>query len=75
MIVCSPTDNAEVENRARPPNSLPFPSTAPPAVNVTLPAGFPDPDVGATVAVNVTRCPNTDGLCDEVRVVVVDDRV
>ena len=41
-------------------------------MNVTLPTvtALP-PDVWVTAAVNVTDWPNTDGVCDEVTVVVV----
>lgn len=44
-------------------------STLPPSVKVTVPTGTPLPEV--TVAVKVTDCPNTDGLGDELTVVVV----
>ena len=40
-----------------------------PSWNVTIPVGAGEPPV--TVAVNVTVCPGTDGLGDEVRAVVV----
>ncbi|MGX1855123.1 hypothetical protein [Streptomyces sp. NPDC055299] len=41
--------------------------------NVTVPVGVPAPGAtGATVAVNVTDCPTTDGSGDELTVVVVD---
>jgi hypothetical protein len=40
-------------------------------VNVTFPLGVPFPDVGATVAVNVTESPMFDGFFDETSVVVV----
>src|SRR5262249_14063085 len=43
----------------------------PSMVKLTKPVGVPDPDVGATVAVNVTDCPNCDGLAEELIEVVV----
>ena len=43
-----------------------------PSRNVTVPVGVPVAGgTGATVAVNVTDWPKTDGLGDDVRVVVV----
>ena len=44
-------------------------STVLPSVKVTVPTGTPEPEV--TVAVNVTDWPNTDGLGEELTVVVV----
>ena len=44
----------------------------PPSWNVTVPVGTPEPGAFAeTVAVNVTPCPDTEGLAEEVRAVVV----
>ena len=44
----------------------------PSIVNVTVPLGVPAPGAtAATVAVNVTDCPNTEGLAEEVTTVVV----
>ncbi len=43
-----------------------------PSLKVTLPLGLPAPGAPTlTVAVNVTACPNTDGLAEELRVVLV----
>ncbi|MGW3275432.1 hypothetical protein ACWDFH_28785 [Streptomyces kronopolitis] len=43
------------------------------ATKVTVPVGVPAPGAtGATVAVNVTDSPTTDGSGDELTVVVVD---
>ena len=51
---------------------MPVPSTAAPSRNVTVPVGVPEPaPESATVAVNVTLPPTTDGLTDEMRLVVV----
>ena len=48
-----------------------MPKLVAPSLNVTVPVGVTDPDVCVTVAVNVTDWPNTDGLSDEINVVVV----
>jgi hypothetical protein len=63
VIEWDPTDKVDVENVAWPPLSVPVPSVVAPSLNVTVPVGvpLPEPDA-ATVAVNVTDCPNTDGL-------------
>ena len=54
------------------PLRLPVPMALPPSLNVTTPVGVPTPAPAAfTVAVNVTLCPNTDALGDDVTVVVV----
>ena len=55
---------------------LPFRAAAAPmllplSLNCTVPVGVPVPAGPATVAVNVTDCPKSDGLADEVTVVVV----
>ncbi len=46
----------------------------PSMVNVTLPVGVPVPEVGATVAVNVTWSPKVDGFSDETTVVMVETK-
>ena len=72
MIECEPTANAEVVNVAVPPDTVPVPRVVVPSRKVTVPVGLPAPGAtGATVAVKVTDCPNTDGLADEATVVVV----
>jgi len=59
-----------VENVAFPLLSVPVPSTVAPFLNVTTPVGVPPPGAtAATVAVNVTDWPNTDGLCEEITTV------
>src|SRR5436305_157792 len=55
--------------------SVPVPSVVVPSRKVTVPVGVPLPDVAATVAVNVTGWPNTDGLADEVKVTVAPVRL
>jgi len=63
----------EVENVAFPALIVPVPNTANPFLNVTVPVGVPPPGAtAATVAVNVADCPNTDGLCEEIKVVELD---
>jgi hypothetical protein len=65
-----PTANAEVENVAFPLLRAAVPSTVAPFLNVTVPVGVPFPGAtAATVAVNVTDWPNTDGLCEEITTV------
>ncbi len=49
-----------------------LPITVAPSRKLTVPAGLPAPGATtATVAVNVTLWPKTEGLADEARVVVV----
>ena len=67
---CGPTARAALENVALPPLSVPVPNTVAPFLNVTVPVGVPLPGAtAATVAVNVTDWPNTDGLCEEITTV------
>jgi len=57
---------------AWPELSVPVPNVVAPSLNVTVPNGVPEPgDTAATVAVNVTDWPKTEGLVEEVKVVVV----
>src|SRR6266568_2047068 len=45
-----------------------------PSLKMTVPEGVPEPgEVGITVAVKVTDWPKTDGLVEEVSVVVLSD--
>jgi hypothetical protein len=49
-----------------------LPITVAPSRKFTVPVGLPAPGaVTATVAVKVTDCPNTEGLAEEVRLVLV----
>ena len=64
---CAVVDNAEVLNVAVPSLRGLAPRVVTPSLNVTL----PDALEGETVAVNVTDCPDVDGFCDEVSVVLV----
>jgi hypothetical protein len=57
VIECAPTASVEVLNVAVPELSVPVPICVAPSLKVTVPVGLPDPDFGATVAVNVTVCP------------------
>ena len=51
---------------------VPLPMTVVPSRKLTVPAGVPAPGLTtAIVAVKVVDCPKTDGLTDEVRLVVV----
>jgi hypothetical protein len=50
--------------------NAPVPSVVAPSLNVTLPVGVPA-IVEVIVAVNVTDCPNVDGLTDEMTAVTV----
>ena len=54
-------------------NVLPQPLiVVPPSLKFTVPVGVPEPPpLTLTVAVSVTDCPNTEGLTDELTVVVV----
>ena len=53
-------------------DSVSWPSTVEPFLNVTWPVGTPAPGaVTATVAVKVTDWPIFDGLTEEIRLVVV----
>ena len=66
------TLSAEVLNVAEPLLKVPVPSVVAPSLNVTVPVGVPLPGATtATVAVNVTDCPKTDGFADEITIVVV----
>ncbi len=72
VIVCAATDNADVVKIACPAASALLPRVFVPSEKVTVPVGVPAPgNTTLTVAVNVTDCPNTDGLTEEATVVVV----
>jgi hypothetical protein len=73
VMACDPAASVELENVAWPPAlSVPVPNVVVPSLNVTVPVGVPLPGaVAATVAVNVTACPKTDGFTDEVTDVLV----
>ena len=69
-----PTPRSEITGVvATPPTSATgSPSKSPSKRNCTVPVGVPAPGItDATVAVNVTGVPATDGLADDVSVVVV----
>ncbi len=73
LIVWLPTLNDAFVNVAC-PDALMLTGVCgvPSRLNVTLPVSVPAPGAtGATVAVNTTDCPNTDGFAEEARVVVV----
>jgi hypothetical protein len=57
-----------------PPESVPLLMVVVPSLNVTVPVAVPAPGAtAATVAVNVTDCPELDGFVPLVSVVVVLD--
>ena len=59
-------------NVAKPALRLFVASAVAPSLKMTLPVGVPVPGAGTvTVAVNVTDCPEHDGLAEEPRAVVV----
>src|SRR5438067_9897795 len=66
------TERAEVTKVATLPLRLLVASAVAPSLKVTVPVGVPTPgETAATVAVKVTDWPDTDGLVEEVSVVVV----
>ena len=72
VMECGPGAREEAANVATPALSAPVPSVVAPSLNVTVPVAVPLPGAtAATVAVNVTPCPNTDGFAEDVTVVVV----
>jgi hypothetical protein len=72
VIVCVATLSPLVLKVAWPPLSVPVPKVIPPSLNVTVPPGVPLPGALAlTVAVKVTPWPHTDGLAEELTLVVV----
>jgi hypothetical protein len=65
-----PTASDDVESVALPEPRAAVPNVVEPSRKVTVPVGVPVAGATAvTVAVNVTVCPKTDGLTDEVTVV------
>ena len=72
VIEWDPTVRVLVVKVAVPLDSVPVPRVTVPSRNVTVPVGVPVAGgLTVTVAVNVSDCPNTDGLTDEATVVVV----
>ncbi len=69
---CDPCAKVELANVATPAFSVPVPSVVTPSLNVTVPVAVPLPgETAATVAVNVTDWPDTEGFAEDVSVVVV----
>ena len=68
---CPPAASVEVLNVAAPEFTGALPICAAPSLKVTVPVGLPDPDFGATVAVNVTVCPVVGVVLDAESDVVV----
>ncbi len=72
VIERAPTESELVAKVAVPALSVPVPKVAPASLKVTVPLGVPAPgETTLTVAVNVTDCPDTDGLTEDATVVVV----
>jgi len=69
---CVATLSVEVEKVATLPLKAPVPKVVAPSLNVTVPLALPVPgDVTVNVAVNVTDCPETDGLGEPTSAIVV----
>jgi len=68
-MASAPRGKVVVARLALPPARATVPSTVAPELNVTAPVGVTIAE--ATVAVNLTDCPNVDGLREETTVVVV----
>ena len=67
-----PIASDEIANVAAPPLSVPVPRVVLPSLNVTVPVGVPLAGAAAaTVAVNVTDWPKTDGFDEDVTAVVL----
>jgi len=68
-----PTESEGVENVAVPPLRFALPLMGTPlSLKITLPVGVPVPGfTAATVAVNITHWPKTDGLADALTDIVV----
>src|SRR6267378_1900692 len=66
------TAKLAVEKVACPPLTAPVPKVAVPSLNVTVPVGVLEVEaLGVTVAVNVIDWPNTAGLAETAKAVVV----
>ncbi len=69
VMECDPTERVGVERVATPLASrTDVPSVEAPSMNVTVPVA---PEDGFAVAANVTGCPYTEGLSEDVNMVVV----
>ena len=73
MIGWVPTDSAVVVKVTNPLVRVCAPPSGEPlSKNCTVPVGVPDPGgVTLTVAVNITLCPNAEGVADDANEVVV----
>src|SRR5438876_418616 len=72
-MLCVPTVSDEVAKLAWPePLSDAVPRMLAPSLKVTVPVGVPTPRAtAATVAVNVTDCPETEGFADVITAVML----
>jgi hypothetical protein len=72
VIECVPVERLEFERVATPlVLSVEEPRGVLPSENVTVPVGVTVPEVGVTVAVNVTICARREGFGEEVSEVAV----
>jgi len=72
VMLFEATASDAMDKVAVPDVRVPVPIMLEPFLNVTVPPAVPAPGaVVATVAVKVTDCPNTEGLVEDVNVVVV----
>ena len=65
MIECDIAVNAEVENVAIPPLSVPVPRVVAPSLKVTVPVASE-----GSVAVNITELPKLDGFSEDARLML-----
>ena len=70
-MLCRPSANVELVYVAAPELSVNVPSVVLPSSKVSMPVGVPAPGlIGVTVPVKLTDWPYTEGLTDEVSVVL-----
>jgi hypothetical protein len=75
VTLCEPNASVDVINVATPEARFAVPMELAPSLKVTVPVGVPEPDFGATVAVNVTLCPVVICILDAASDVVEAARV
>ena len=72
MLKVLPPERLEEDKVAEPLLSVPVPKRVVPSKKLTVPVTVPAPgETALTVAVKVTDWPNTEGLVEDVNVVVV----
>src|SRR5438445_12871395 len=67
VIECERTGSDDVVRLAWPPDNATLPSVVAPSLKVTFPVGVLEPDEGLTLTMNVTDCPETEAVADEVK--------